>query len=164
MVKIMPVTKIKEYLDKENIKYVSIYHSSAYTAQETAECAHISGQEMAKVVVVKINDVYAMVVLPAPEHIDMELLEGAIDAGKVFLATEQEFDKLFPNCEVGAMPPFGNLYDMDVYIEEDITSDEKIAFNAGTHTELIEMAYEDFERLVQPFVLRFSAKYTKAVA
>ncbi len=94
----------------------------------------------------------------------MELLEGAIDAGKVILATEQEFDKLFPNCEVGAMPPFGNLYDMDVYIEEDITSDEKIAFNAGTHTELIEMVYKDFERLVQPHVLRFSTKYTEAVA
>jgi len=164
MVKIMPVTKLKEYLDKENVKYVSIYHSSAYTAQETAECAHISGQEMAKVVIVKIDDKFAMVVLPAPEHIDMELLKDAIDADNIALASEQEFSKLFPGCEVGAMPPFGNFYDIDVYIDEDITGDEKIAFNAGSHTELIELAYKDFERLVQPHVLRFSTKYTEAVA
>jgi len=159
----MPVTKLKEFLESEKVKYVSIYHSSSYTAQETAECAHISGQEMAKVVVVKVDGKSAMVVIPAPEQIDMELLRGAAGADSVELATENDIEGLFPSCEVGAMPPFGNLYDMDVYVEEDMTSDEKIAFNAGNHTELIELAYKDFERLVQPHILRFSTKYNEAV-
>jgi len=159
----MPVTKLKEFLESEKVKYVSIYHSSTYTAQETAECAHISGQEMAKVVVVKVDGKFAMVVIPAPEQIDMELLRNAAGADSVELATENDIEGLFPSCEVGAMPPFGNLYDMDVYVEEDMTSDEKIAFNAGNHTELIELAYKDFERLVQPHVLKFSTKYTEAV-
>lgn len=158
----MPIDRIRQYLDEEKIKYVSINHSSAYTAQETAECAHISGNEMAKVVVVNADGKFAMVVLPAPEHIDMELLKGALGADKISLASEEEFSNLFPGCETGAMPPFGNLYDMDVYVEEDITSDDKIAFNAGTHTELIEMEYKDFAHLVNPRVLRFSSRYTEA--
>ena len=158
----MSINRIKQYLDDEKIKYVSIKHSSAYTAQETAECAHVSGKEMAKVVVVNADGKLAMVVLPAPEHIDMELLKGALDVKKISLASEEEFSKLFPGCETGAMPPFGNLYDMDVFVEADITNDEKIAFNAGTHTELIEMEYKDFARLVQPRVLRFSTRYTEA--
>ena len=156
----MPVTRLKEVLDSEKIKYVSIVHSRAYTAQETAESAHISGDELAKTVIVKIDGRMAMVVLPASEHIDLDLLKAATKAGSIELATEQEFETLFPQCEVGAMPPFGNLYDMDVYVEESLTEDEQIAFNAGSHTELIKLSYEDFDRLVKPKIVRLSAKYT----
>ena len=94
--------------------------------------------------------------LPASYKVDLEGLQAATGAGHVELASEEEFKNLFPNCEVGAMPPFGNLYDMDVYVAETLTEDEEIAFNAGTHTELIRLRYDDFERLVQPRVLAFS--------
>ncbi len=156
----MPVTKLKKYLDSENIKYVSIIHSRAYTAQETAESAHIPGKELAKTVIVKIDGKIGMAVLPADEHVDLELLRGSADADSVVLASEDEFKSLFPQCEVGAMPPFGNLYDMQVYVEESLAEDEEIAFNAGSHTELIKLAYQDFERLAKPTIVRLSSKYS----
>jgi Ala-tRNA(Pro) deacylase len=156
----MPVIKLKDYLDKQNIKYISIIHSQAYTAQETAQSAHIPGREMAKTVILKVNDKMAMVVLPASEKVDLELVKGAIHAESVQLADEREFEKLFSNCEIGAMPPFGNLYDMPVYVEESLGENEFIAFNAGSHTELIKLSFKDFERLVQPKLLRVSNIYT----
>jgi len=156
----MPVTKLKEVLDNENVKYVSIIHSQAYTAQETAQSAHIPGNELAKTVIVKVDGDMAMVVLPASEHVDLELLRGAVGAERVELATEQEFEDLFPMCEIGAMPPFGNLYDMAVYVEESLTNDQQIAFNAGSHTELLKLSYQDYERLVKPKVIRLSTEYS----
>jgi len=156
----MSVIKLKDYLDKQNIKYISIIHSQAYTAQETAQSAHIPGKEMAKTVILKVNDKMAMVVLPASEKVDLELVKGAIHAESVQLADEREFEKLFSNCEIGAMPPFGNLYDMPVYVEESLGENEFIAFNAGSHTELIKLSFKDFERLVQPKLLRVSNIYT----
>ena len=158
----MPVKKLKEFLDNENVKYVVIYHSRTFTAQETAACAHISGKELAKTVVVKIDGKMAMAVLPAPEHVDLELLKGASGANDIELATEKEFQGQFPQCEVGAMPPFGNLYDMDVYVEESLTEDNMIAFNAGSHVELIELSYQDFENLVKPKIVRISTKYSSS--
>jgi Ala-tRNA(Pro) deacylase len=157
-------TKLKEYLDEENIKYTTITHSTAYTAQEIAQLAHISGDEMAKTVIVKIDGKQAMVVLPATDHIDLELLEGALGAESVSLATETEFMPQFSECEIGAMPPFGNLYHMDVYVEEALSHDEMIAFNACSHNELIEISYEDFARLVKPEVMRISTQYSSAAA
>jgi Ala-tRNA(Pro) deacylase len=156
----MPVKKLKEFLDSENVKYVVIYHSRTYTAQETAACAHISGKELAKTVVVKIDGKMAMAVLPAPEHVDLALLKGVSGAKDIKIATENEFQGQFPQCEVGAMPPFGNLYDMDVYVEETLSEDNMIAFNAGSHVELIELAYQDFENLVKPKIVRISTKYS----
>ena len=156
----MSVIKLKSYLDEQNVKYVSIIHSQAYTAQETAESAHISGKEMAKTVILKINDQMVMVVLPASEKVDLDLVKSATDAESVQLADEREIEKLFSNCEIGAMPPFGNLYDMPVYVEESLGENENIAFNAGSHTELIKLPFEDFERLVQPEHLRASTAYT----
>ena len=146
----MPVQKLKQFLDGQNVRYVSIKHSPAYTAQEIAASAHIKGKELAKTVIVKIDDRYSMVVLPASCHVHMGHLQDAIKAECVSLATEEEFKNLFADCEVGAMPPFGNLYDMDVYVAEELTEDEEIAFNAGSHTELVKMAYKDFERLAEP--------------
>ena len=159
----MSSTKLKEYLDQENIKYTTINHSTAYTAQEVAQLAHIPGDEMAKTVIVKIDNKQAMVVLPATEHIDLELLGGALGAKNVSLATEAEFMPQFSDCEIGAMPPFGNLYHMDVYVEEALSQDEMIAFNACSHDELIEMSYVDFARLAKPEVFRISTQYSSAV-
>ncbi|MBI5093527.1 MAG: YbaK/EbsC family protein [Candidatus Hydrogenedentes bacterium] len=146
----MPIKRLKEFLDQKGVKYVSIGHSKAFTAQEVAASAHIPGREMAKTVMVKLDGKMAMVAAPANRKVDMESLRRATKASRVELASEQEFVAMFPECEVGAMPPFGNLYGLDVYVEEELAKDENIAFNAGTHTELIKMAYRDFERLAQP--------------
>ncbi len=159
----MPVRKLKEFLDKEGVKYVTQSHSTAYTAQEVAARAHIPGQEMAKTVMVKIDGHMAMAVLPASYQVDFHLLKKASGAKEADLATESEFAELFPGCELGAMPPFGNLYAMNVYVAESLTEDDEIAFNAGSHTELIRLAYADFERLVQPKILRFSSRFTPEI-
>jgi Ala-tRNA(Pro) deacylase len=152
----MPIKKLLNFLDEHRVKYVTIKHSRAYSAQEIAASAHIPGKELAKTVMVKRDDAMVMVVLPASYHIDFDLLEEVTGARKVELATEGEFEALFPNSETGAMPPFGNLYGLEVYVAEALAEDDQIAFNAGTHTELVQMAYSDFERLVRPKVLRFA--------
>jgi Ala-tRNA(Pro) deacylase len=154
----MPVKTLKKFLDENGVKYVTISHSRAFTAQEIAASAHIPGRELAKSVVIKLDGKMAMVVLPASYKIDFDLLAEVAGAGKVELATEREFRDAFPECEVGAMPPFGNLYGMDVYVAETLAEDEDIAFNAGSHTELIRLAYADFEKLVKPTVVKISAK------
>ena len=153
----MPAQKLKEFLDSSNVKYVTISHSAAYTAQEIAASARVSGKEMAKTVMVKIDGKIAMAVLPASYHVDMDLLKEAAGASSVELASEQEFKDMFPGCETGAMPPFGNLYDMPVFVSASLAEDDQIAFNAGSHTELIRLDYADFERLVQPRIIKFSA-------
>lgn len=152
----MPAKKLKAFLDSQHIKYTSIKHSPAYTAQEIAAKSHISGKEIAKTVIVKIKDKMAMAVLPASSKIDFEALMMVTGSANVDLASEEEFKFTFPDCEIGAMPPFGNLYDVDVFVAGTLAEDEEIFFNAGTHSELIRMAYKDFERIVQPKVLEFS--------
>jgi len=150
----MACAKLQEYLDKHHVKYVSIKHSPAFTAQQLAAAAHIPGKEVAKTVIVKLDGTMVMVVLPAPEMVRLNHLKAETGVDRVELASEEEFKGRFPDCEVGAMPPFGNLYEMRTLVGESLTEDEEIAFNAGTHTELIRMSYADFERLVQPEVLR----------
>ena len=152
----MPARKLKEFLDKQGVKYVSITHSPAYTAQEVAASAHIPGKEMAKTVMVKINGKLAMAVLPANCKVVVQDLRDITGDDAVTLASEAEFQNAFPDCEPGAMPPFGNLYGIDVYVAPSLGEHDEIAFNAGTHTEIIRMAYADFERLVQPRVASFS--------
>jgi Ala-tRNA(Pro) deacylase len=154
----MPVKKLKDFLDNQNIKYVTITHSPTYTAQEIAASAHIPGKVMAKTVMVKIDGKMAMAVLPASCKVDFDLLKKAAGASTVGLASEQEFKNLFPECEIGAMPPFGNLYGMEVFVADALAEDEEIAFNAGSHTELIRLAYKDFERLVKPRIVKFSSR------
>ena len=146
----MPLKRLKELLDSEKVKYVAISHSPAYTAQEIAASAHIAGGEIAKTVMVKIDTEMAMVVLPAPLMVDLAAVREATGAQKVELAGEEEFERLFPGCELGAMPPFGNLFNMKVYVDQSLAEHEEIAFNAGSHIELVRLAYADFERLVQP--------------
>jgi Ala-tRNA(Pro) deacylase len=152
----MPVQMLKEYLDSQLVKYVVISHSPAFTMQEIASATHIPGKELAKTVIVEIDGRMAMAVLPGSQKVDLEQLREALGAREVTLAKEGEFRDRFPDCELGAMPPFGNLYDMDVYVADTLTEDEEIAFNAGSHTQLVRMSYRDFGRLVQPQVVQFA--------
>jgi len=152
----MPVKQLKEFLDKERIKYVSISHSAAYTAQEVAASAHITGKELAKTVIVKLDKQMAMAVLPANRKIVLQELREVTGSDQVKFASEDEFKQQFPDCETGAMPPFGNLYGMEVYAAASLGENEQIAFNAGSHTEIIKLAYKDFERLVKPKVVSFT--------
>ncbi len=152
----MPGQEIRSYLNANCIRYVRIIHSPAYTAQEIAASAHVPGRELAKTVMVKIDDAMAMAVLPAPRQVDTEALAELAGASDVTLATEEEFTDIFAGCEVGAMPPFGHLYDLPVYVDSTLAQDEEIAFNAGSHAELIRMRYLDFLRLVQPVTGDFS--------
>ena len=152
----MPVARLTNLLSDEHIDYVTIPHTTSYTAQETAASAHVRGIEFAKTVIVKIDGRLAMAVLPAQFKIHLGLLKQETDAIRVELASEDDFRELFPGCEIGAMPPFGNLYGMDVYVEDSLLDDEEIAFNAGSHNEIIKLSYKDYMRLVQPKIARFT--------
>ena len=154
----MPVTKLKQFLDDHKVRYVSILHSKAYTSQETASLTHIPGQKFAKSVIIKIKGKMSMAVLPASYKVNFDLLKEVLGTDDVALASEQEFAAIFPGCEIGAMPPFGNIYGLDVYVAESLMGDEEIAFNAGTHTELMKIYMDDFKELVKPRVLKFSSK------
>jgi len=153
----MPLNKEKAFLDTHGTKYVVISHSKAYTAQGIAAISHISGRELAKTVIVKLDGDLAMAVLPASYQVDLEALRHATGVQVAELASEREFKQHFPDCETGAMPPFGNLYGIPVYVDETLLEDREIAFNAGSHYELIKLAYKDFERLVKPEVMEFSS-------
>ncbi len=157
----MPVKRLKDFLDEHGIKHKTIIHSTAYTSQEIAASAHVPGKELAKTVMVRMDGRMVMAVLPASFKIDFDLLRKASGAQKVELASEQEFQYLFPGCEVGAMPPFGNLYGMDVFAASKLAEDKEIAFNAGSHSELIKLSYADFERLVKPKVITFSMQFSE---
>ena len=154
----MPMRTLAKFLDENKIRYVRISHSPAYTAQEIAASAHIPGREVAKTVMVKIEGKMQMVVTCASCQVDLGELKRAVGAQQVELASEDEFRGLFPECELGAMPPFGNLFDMQVFVTEELAEDDEIAFNAGSHTELVRMSYGDFARLVVPTVLDVTAK------
>ena len=151
----MPVRKLKAYLDEANIRYLTIGHSSAYTSQEIAALAHVSGKEFAKTVMIKIDGELAMAVLPASSQIDFESIKKIFETRDVSLATEAEFKDRFPDCEVGAMPPFGNLYGMSVYVADSLAEHKEIAFSAGSHTEVIILDYKDYRRIVKPRVFKF---------
>ena len=154
----MPLETLRKHLAENGVKFVTISHSPAYTAQEIAASAHIPGREIAKTVIVKADDEMVMAVLPASFQIELERLKELVGAEKLRLATEEEFEGLFPLCEAGAMPPFGNLYGMRVFASESLAEDDEIAFNAGSHTELVRMKYADFARLVEPTVARFTTR------
>jgi Ala-tRNA(Pro) deacylase len=152
----MPVKKLKEFLDQNHVKYVSITHSKAYTAQEVAASAHIPGQAMAKTIIVDLDGDMAMAVLPANRKIVLEDLREITGSERAKFVSEDKFKDRFPDCEIGAMPPFGNLYGMDVYAAESLAANTEIAFNAGSHEEIIKLAYRDFAQLVKPNVMSFT--------
>lgn len=149
--------KLTEYLDENQVKYEISSHSEAYTAQEVAATAHIRGRKLAKTVIARKGSELLMLVLPASSKVNFDALSEQVGGGKISLAREEDFKGLFPDCEVGAMPPFGNLYNIPVYVDETLRQDEEITFNAGTHREIIQMPYRDFERLAQAQYLKFSA-------
>lgn len=149
----MPTAELKKFLDSHRVKYVTIKHSPSYTAQEVAASAHVPGNSMAKTVIIKVDGTLTMMVEPASHKINFDHLKTMTHAKEIELASESEFQQRFSECELGAMPPFGNLYGMTVYLAESLADKEEIAFNAGTHSELIKMKYEDFSRLVSPKVI-----------
>jgi Ala-tRNA(Pro) deacylase len=149
----MPTKTLKEHLENHHVKYASITHSPAFTAQEVAASAHISGKQFAKTVIVTIGDQLAMVVLPANDHVNFAALREITGQSNINLASESDFKNKFPECEVGAMPPFGDLYGMPVYVSNLLAAYNQIIFNAGSHSELMQMSYQDFERLVKPKVI-----------
>ncbi|MEE9201117.1 MAG: YbaK/EbsC family protein [Candidatus Brocadiales bacterium] len=147
--------KLKEYLDGNKVPYNVSMHQEVYTAQEVAAAVHVKGKELVKVVIIKTKDKYVMAVLPADHKVDVERMRTLLNDAEARLATEGEFKSLFQDCDVGAMPPFGNLYDVGVYVDKSLAEDEDIVFQAGSHVETIRMKYADFERLVGPEVLEF---------
>lgn len=152
----MQSNKLKDYLNRQNVKYASIIHSPAYTAQEVAASAHIKGQELAKTVIVKLDGKMVMCVLPASHHVDFGLLKKSTGAREAVLVPEEEYKNKFPGCEPGSQPPFGNLYNMDVFVSRALTQDKEIAFNAGSFFELIRLSFDDYMRLVNPRIIDFS--------
>jgi len=152
----MPLIKLRDFLDTNKVKYIVISHSLAYTAQGVAALAHIPGKELAKTVIVKIDGELAMAVVPASCRVNLEHLKTLLRARELELASERDFRDFFPDCETGAMPPFGNLYGMKVFADESLSHDKEIAFNAGSHRELVRMAWTDFERLVKPRLMKLA--------
>jgi Ala-tRNA(Pro) deacylase len=153
----MPAQQLKRFLDANRVKYVSTSHSRAYTAQELAALAHVPGKDWAKTVVVKLDGKLAMAVIPASHRVVFDLLTKAARAKEAELATEHEFAASFLDCELGAMPPFGNLYGLPVFVADALTHDDEITFNAGSFSELVRMPYAEFARLVKPTVAHISA-------
>ena len=155
----MPIlTKLRDFLDQSGVAYEVLDHRQAFTAQEVAAAQHISGKELAKVVMLRRGDEFIMAVLQAPERVDLDHVRTLLKASDVRLATEQEFAGLFPSCEPGAMPPFGNLYGLPVWVDEALAEDAEIVFNAGTHTQTVKMGYGNFARLVKPKLAKLAQR------
>jgi Ala-tRNA(Pro) deacylase len=148
-------TRLKSFLDENQIPYPVMTHTKAYTAQGAAATMQISGKELAKTVVLWASEEMILAVLPAPKHVRLDKLAATV-GNSVRLATEVEFSSLFLDCELGAMPPFGSLYNLPVYVDEALAADEAIVFNAGTHRDAIRMRYDDFVRLAKPRVCSFT--------
>ena len=152
----MPATKFIDYLNSQGVAYTRIRHPKAYTAQEIAAAAHVPGDQLAKTVMVKVDGKLAMAVVPASFRVNLDRLKAHTGAGHVELASESDYRERFPDCEVGAMPPFGNLYGVPVYAAKNLAEEMEIAFCGGAHGELVRIAFEDFNRLVHPKVLDFA--------
>ena len=148
--------KLRDYLEQNQVSYELGYHVRVYTAQEIAAAQHVPGKEMAKVVMVKTDGKNIMLVLPASYRVEMKKLKGVLNSRKVAMVKEEEFQELFPDCEIGAMPPFGNLYNLEVWVDQVLTEDEFIVSQAGSHVETLKIKYSDYVRLVNPKVGDFS--------
>lgn len=154
----MPAHKLRQMLDEHKIKYISINHWPAYTARETAASTFVPRGEFAKTVIVDLDGAEVMAVVPASRHVDTEALRKLAGASEARLATEYEFKSLFPDCEIGAMPPFGSLYGIPVYVDELVVEVDDLCFNAGTHDQIMRMDCADFLELEKPTRGTFSVK------
>lgn len=153
----MPLKKrLKEFLDENHVKYITMVHSKAYTAQEIAAALHVPGKSFAKTVILKADGKYVMAVLPATHRVNLDLFKQVAHASEVELASEEEFESLFPKCEIGAMPAIGHIYDLPTYVDASLSRGEDICFNATTHSEVIKMKYPDYEQLTKPVVGTFA--------
>ena len=146
--------RVREYLEEQKVPYTHCTHRLAYTAQEVAAAQHVPGRQMAKTIVLKADSQYILLVLSAIMKVSLKVLRDELPFKHIELATEKEFASLFPDCEIGAMAPFGNLYQLPVYVDKSLTDDDEIVFNAGTHVDTIRIKYPDFARLVRPIVIR----------
>lgn len=161
----MPIMrKLREMLDEARVSYEVYNHPLAYTAQEIAAKQHFSGEEMAKVVMLKVDGALVMGVVMGSQKVNPARVKQSLGANDVRLATEDEFVAQFPDCEIGAMPPFGNLFGLPVYADPALEQDESIYFNAGNHVQTIRMRYKDFERLAQPRIARLTEERRKKAA
>ena len=154
----MPAQKLKQMLDQHGIKYISINHSTAYTARETAASTFVPRREFAKTVIVDLDGEKVMAVLSASRHVDLEALRKLSHTNVARLATEDEFREMFSDCELGAMPPFGSLYGTRVFVDEMVTEVDDLCFNAGTHEQILRMEYLDYLKLEQPVIGAFAIK------
>jgi Ala-tRNA(Pro) deacylase len=152
---------LQTYLDHERVHYDVLPHPEAFRALAIAQTLHTPEKEMAKVVIVKVDERFVMTVLPASWNVDIHRLRTVFDSHQVRLATEDELTRLFPDCELGSMPPFGNLYGLPVYVDQSLMEDEEIVFQAGTHSEAIRMRYMDFATLVFPVVAEFHRSHSE---
>lgn len=148
--------RVKTFLDENDVIYEHRQHEPVYTAQEVAAAEHVPGKEMAKTVILTDGEAFVMAVLPATRKVDLERARQVVGNPNLRLAEESEFAELFPGCELGAMAPFGNLYDVPVIVDQTLREDERVTFEAGTHVDTIRMAYTDFERLAEPAVADFT--------
>ncbi len=154
----MPLRRLKTFLDQNGVAYSQQTHTTAYTAAGVASVSHVKGREMAKAVMVMADEKLVMLVIPASTHVRLKMVKNALKAHDVTLAAESDFAHVFADCEVGAMPPFGNLYGIPVFVDEALTKDAEISFNAGTHRELMKMKYDDYARVVQPRVVAIATR------
>ncbi|HLB73562.1 MAG TPA: YbaK/EbsC family protein [Sedimentisphaerales bacterium] len=152
--------RVVDFLKKSGVNYEVSEHDEAFTAQQMAAVEHEPGRYVAKPVIVKADGEYLMCVLPAPCKIDLRTLKGQMGAKSVELADENEIGSIFEDCELGAEPPFGNLYDLTTIIDKALEADDHITFQAGTHKKAIRMSMADYRRLVQPKVLEFGCHVT----
>jgi len=152
--------RVIEFLDKSGVKYELTKHPPAFTAQHMAAQEHEPGKFVAKPVVVKADDKYVMCVLSACYKIDLRTLKGQLGAKSVKLVEENDIGKMFPDCELGAEPPFGNLYDLPTVMDKALEKDDHIIFQAGSHEKAIRMSMADYRKLVEPKVLEFSYRMT----
>jgi Ala-tRNA(Pro) deacylase len=148
--------KLKDYLEKNQVRYEVGYHERVYTSQEIAAAMHVPGKELTKVIMVKADGKMVMLVLPASYRVETKKLKKVFQCKRLGIAKEKDFEELFPDCEIGAMPPFGNLYNLEVWVDQILTEDEFIVFQAGSHVETLKIKYSDYARLVSPKVGDFS--------
>jgi Ala-tRNA(Pro) deacylase len=150
-------SRLIEFLNQNKVRYEILHHPEAFTAQELAAIEHIKGKQHAKVVMVKANGAFLMTVLPADHRVDLEKLDRIVGK-RTALATEAEFKTLFPDCAVGSMPPLGALYGLETYVDRSLSENDTIVFEAGTHSDAIQMRYDDFARLANARVADFAVK------
>jgi Ala-tRNA(Pro) deacylase len=148
--------RIRDYLDSQNVPYETLHHSQAFTAQEVAHSLHVSGKKCVKAVVASGDNNLVIVVMPASHRLNIQELKSALKANLLEMLVESELVELFPDCDLGAVPPLGNLYGIEVWVDRAVANAEKVLFCAGTHEDCIRMRYSDFAKVTRPYLGHFS--------